>query len=187
MRDNNCRKIFISKEDQSYYTSMFGKSQDSEVWAFVPTKGELAWSTFKQKIVWFGGIDAHKKSSVDWFIKEVFFPLKKIVPKVEFHLYGAGTDFYNNEKNSIYGHGFFNGEGLPETNCLYVNPDIVGGGVKMKLMDLFREGVPFITTPFGFEGYESNLSDQKHCYVIEPNQWVETIQAILTKSKSIVS
>lgn len=180
MRDKNCHKIFISNEDRDYYTSMFGKYEDSEVWPFNPEGiGDIAWTTFDKKLVWFGGVDAHKAASVDWFIKEVFKPLKLRVPKLEFHLYGAGTERFSDDHCSIYGHGFHKGSGMPEKNCLYVNPDTVGGGVKMKLMDLFRAGVPFISTPFGFEGYNKNLIDNKHCYVVEPDKWIDTIEKIL--------
>lgn len=179
MRDGNCRKIFISQEDREYYTSMFGVYGDSEVWPYIPIIAQKPkWVTFDEKLVWFGGVDAHKTSSLVWFIENVFLPIREVNKNIEFHLFGGGTEQFDSHENNIHGHGYFYGDGFPIANALYVNPDIIGGGIKMKLLDLFQEGIPFITTPFGFEGYDKMLVDNKMCYVEEPECWVSKIKSI---------
>ena len=60
-------------------------------------------------------------------------------------------------------------------NSLYVNPDIVGGGIKLKLMDLLEGGIPFISSPFGYEGYSRNLIDERFCFVEEEDNWAQRI------------
>lgn len=183
--DRKVHKIFISDEDRDFYCSNYGITSDSETWYYLPdinliqkNRSEIV---LDNKIVWFGGMDTHKISSVKWFASEVFPLLLKFNPKLEFHLWGGGTEFFNRPQHRIFGHGFFEGEGLPSRTSLYVNPDIIGGGIKLKIMSLLENGAVVITSPFGFEGYKKDLIDNKYCYVVEEGHWLEVIENILTK------
>jgi len=185
--DRNVDKIFITDEDRDFYRSMYGISSDSETLSLVPSidyascrSGEVH---FTHKLVWFGGVESHKECSVLWFMREIFPKLKRQMPDLEFHLWGKNTAKFNAPDSSVFGHGFFQGEGMPLNNCLYVNPDITGGGIKLKLITLLEKGVPFISTPFGFEGYSSELIDGKYCHVVEEDKWVGTILSLLQKYK----
>lgn len=180
--DKNVHKIFISDEDRNYYTLMTGNKSDSEVWNYIPLISNQTENTNKTitKLVWFGGVEGHKTSSVIWFIEKVFPVIKKNIPAVEFHLWGSQTTQFNNPTKSIYGHGRYPSDNLPlKGEALYVNPDVIGGGIKIKLMTYFKEGVPFISTPFGFEGYKDDLIDNNFCYVEEMENWADKIIEIL--------
>lgn len=186
-RDENCNKIFLTDEDRSFYTSLYGKTSDSEVWPFIPNVESAINSrrkeTLSHKLVWYGGIESHKKASVEWFIRDVYPQVKSLIPDVEFHLWGKGSELYNDVKLSIYGHGKYMNDDLPEKNSLYVNPDIIGGGIKLKLMSLIENGAPFISSVFGYEGYPKSLIDDYYIIVKEDNDWVKSIVDIfLNKS-----
>lgn len=177
--DRNVYKIFISDEDRDFYCSTYGIYSDSETWQYTPNK-ELMFRNrkpveFSNKLVWFGGIESHKESSVQWFISEVLPKVQQKLPDVEFHLWGRNTQRFNNQDKGVFGHGFFIGEGMPLYGCLYVNPDIIGGGIKLKLMTLMENGIPFISTPFGFEGYSKDLVDNDYCMVVEDYLWADYI------------
>ncbi|HHX70565.1 MAG TPA: glycosyltransferase family 4 protein [Gallicola sp.] len=182
--DKKVYKLFISNEDRDYYSMITGRTYDSDTWSFTPNE-KLMYKNrkaihFSKKIVWFGGLEKHKQDSVRWFINKVFMDLKKDIPDLEFHLWGKGTTEFNDKKNKIYGHGFYNGEEMPlKGEALYINPDITGGGIKMKLLTYFENGIPFISTPFGYEGYSKELIDNKFCYVVEENEWIKKIKTIL--------
>lgn len=183
-QDKNCYKIFISDEDREYYTSNFGKFSDSETWAYTPnttlmnSNRQLAPKLNKQ-IVWFGGLESHKMASMEWFIQKIYPKIRKSIPDVELHLWGKNTQKINFPEKNIFGHGFYNGSKLPNANALYINPDIIGGGIKLKLLSLFEQGAIFISSPFGFEGYSKDLIDNKYCYVEENGKWAERIIEIL--------
>lgn len=174
--DRNAYKIFISNEDREYYTSHIGITKDSEVWPIIP-KIEIQPLNikFSRKLVWYGGVESHKISSINWFIKEVYPCIKQNIPDIEFHLWGKNTEMFNSPLNHIYGHGFYNDKGMPLTDALYINPDIIGGGVKVKLASLIENKVAVITTPFGFEGYDKSLITEKTCMVVEMDQWCNEI------------
>lgn len=188
MNDRNSTKIFLTPEDQNYYCSHFGITSDAYVWPGMEYEKLKSLRSYCKmsaidRIVWFGGIESHKACSVWWFVRNVFPQVRRVLPQVTFHLYGAGTQQFDNPKKSIFGHGFFDGNGVPDKgNSLFVNPDIIGSGIKLKLLTYLQEGVPFITTPFGFEGYPKELVDD-YCIVSEQANWAEDIIRYIVKSQ----
>lgn len=183
-KDSNTYKIFISEEDRNYYTSNFGRYCDSEVWGFVPNmdKALLNRSNFEKinKLVWYGGLDLHKIDSVRWFIKGVFKKLIVDYPEIEFHLYGGGTEEFHDPSSNIIGHGFYKGNDMPfKNNALYINPDLTGGGVKIKIISYLENGTRFITNPFGFEGYSKDIIDNEYCIVKELDEWYDYLREAL--------
>lgn len=183
-QDRSVRKIFISQEDSDFYTSMYGVYSDSEIWPY-NLDIDVALSNRKtiepcNKLVWFGGVDSHKKASLNWFISDVLPKVQKVIPEVEFHLYGGGTLAYDNPNNKIFGHGKYTGDDIiPSKSGLYINPDIIGGGVKLKVQTLFDAGVPFISTFYGYEGYDKKLIDNQYCIIEEKEKWAERIISFL--------
>ena len=175
-QDKKVHKIFISEEDRNYYISNFGVLHDSETWGFEPNMKKAVNNRFDNKkntLVYFGGIQSHKIDSVKWFINDCFIPLRKKYPSLEFHLWGGGTQLLDGCSDGVYGHGFYNGDDLPDAkNALYVNPDLIGGGVKIKLLEYFEKGASFLSTPFGYEGYSYDLVDNKHYFVVEKDKWL---------------
>lgn len=182
-RDPNVYKIFISDEDRDYYRDIFGKYSDSETWAYIPDMDKAGKNrkplTFDHRLIWFGGVESHKKAAIDWFIADVLPKIKKEIPDVEFHLWGRWSEQFDNPTEGVFGHGFFDGEGNPSETSLYINPDIIGGGIKLKLQSLIESGVPFISSFFGFEGYSHNLIDNKYIIVEEEGMWAERIISII--------
>lgn len=181
--DKNVYKIFISDEDRDFYRTTYGIMSDSETWQYSPNilkmKNNRKDIVFSHKLVWFGGVEAHKESSLQWFIAEVYPKIKKEIADLEFHLWGKNTMKFDKTAEAVYAHGFYKGKGMPLNDCLYVNPDIIGGGIKLKLLMLMENGIPFISTPFGFEGYEKSLIDGKYCVVEEESKWAEKILEFL--------
>ncbi len=186
-RDKNVYKIFISNEDRDYYTMMTGQN-DCCTWTYQlneeKAKANRSEFAFENKLVWFGGVESHKFVSVRWFVNEVFGKLRLVIPDIEFHLWGSGTEQFNDEVKGIFGHGIYENSDMPlKGKALYVNPDIIGGGVKLKIQSYYENGIPFITTPFGYEGYSKDIIDNKYCSVIPMNDWVDKIVLLLKDYK----
>lgn len=185
MNDKNVYKIFLTEEDRYYYTSHYGITSDSEVYDFgfdydAIKKNRISLQ-LDHRLIWYGGLESHKLSSVEWFVNKVLPVVRKSIPDIEFHLWGKGTQPLDNPSVNVFGHGFFEGDDMPSRNSLYVNPDIIGGGIKIKLMSLLNSGVPVISSPFGFEGYSHHIIDDEYCIVQEENKWAEFIITYLKK------
>lgn len=178
-RDPNAKKIFISAEDANFYYEL-SKCSDYEIWPVTVNQSltqnihnHFIWN---RKFIWFGGIKAHKRQSVIYFIDNVFIPLRKLIPNLEFHLWGSGSNSFDNKSMNIFGHGFYKDSDFPDKdNSLYINPDLTGGGVKLKVKSFLENGITFISSPFGFEGYDSSLIDNKICHVVPMNCWFDYI------------
>ena len=177
--DENVQKVFITEEDALFYQAIMSKS-DYEVWDFKPDMDLMEQNRkpirIAHKLIWFGGLESHKTLSVKWLTEKVLPQIQTVHPDTELHLYGGGTKQFNSPARKVFGHGYYHGDGLPMRNeALYVNPDILGGGVKIKLLTYFNEGVPFISSPYGFEGYDKTLIDNTYCSVVEEANWTDYI------------
>lgn len=184
--DKKVHKIFITEEDALFYQTLMA-SNDYEIWSFQPDKKMMKENRkpikISHKLVWLGGVESHKTLSVKWFIENVFPYIKKTYPDTEFHLYGSCTESFDNPHQNIFGHGFYKGEDIPmKDEALYINPDILGGGVKIKLLTYFNNGIPFISTPFGYEGYDKSYIDNLYCNVVEEKYWCEYIISFFDKN-----
>lgn len=183
-RDEKVNKIFISKEDLEYYNLMMKKTDGN----CIPFKVDLSLAKKNRKpykcfkyIVWYGGVQAHKHDSISWFIHYVLPKVKVSFPEIEFHLWGERTEKFDDPKNRIFGHGFYKDNDFPlSENSIYINPDIMGGGIKIKLISFFEAGIPFITTPFGFEGYSNEIIDDCYCIVVSMDNWAKKIIELLS-------
>lgn len=178
INDSLAYKIFISQEDLNFYQLITGRFSDCTVWPFRPKLPNISLEQPKSisKLIWFGGIDTHKKKSIDWFVNKVLPKIQQSISEIEFHLWGRRTEMYNNPSRKIFGHGFWVMEGFPcVEGALYVNPDIIGGGVKLKLFSLIEEGIPFVSTVFGFEGYDKKMIDNSMRIVTDTEHFAEAI------------
>jgi hypothetical protein len=130
------------------------------------------------RLVYFGGMPSHTKPGVDYLVRSVFPKVRRLLPSLELHLFGSGTEGYGPSGEGIYGHGFFNGNGYPSEG-LYVVPDLLGIGIKIKVGDLVHDGRPFIVTPFGTDGYR--LTESEHLMIADIDAWPERIHAYFSR------
>jgi hypothetical protein len=176
LSDRNVTPIFITKEEFNFFRVIHPAKQ-AYCWSVVKanyTQSTSELTAIKPIIVWFGGVSMHKSYSLRYFINHIFPQLKKPIPELSFHMFGKGTENLSDEAMHIHGHGFYEGTELPYgKEALYINPDLLGGGVKLKIGDLLEAGVPFISTPFGVEGY--TIHSQANIIIAEIDSWRECI------------
>ncbi len=174
-RDPNTHVIFISQQERAFF-HMHVRDRPTDTWLIRPPQTRPATAPTQMKLIWFGSMATHTKPSVSYFIRHVFAPLRSRHPGFELHMWGWGTEVFHNPDKGILGHGFYEGEDLPERGeGLFVVPDLLGGGVKIKVGDLMHAGAAFIATPFGIEG--NDIPPSPHIMVADIDNWVETIEA----------
>lgn len=184
--DRNITPVFLCKEDQDFYESLTGRA-DSLLWSVQVDLAERPSNPPDSEIrylVYFGSVDTHKKDSIDFFISKVYPGLKKHFPELEFKLYGSGTEHYQMPEKGIAGHGRYHGSDFPHAqDGLYLNPDLTGGGVKIKVKYYFENNLRFLTTPYGFEGYSRDLVDKVYCWMEPMRDWEKTIEQVMVASQ----
>lgn len=176
--DANCQKAFITKSDLAFYETITGDSTavllpviDARAYGRASIKVELL-ERGMLHIVWFGTVVAHNTYGVKWFINDVFKPLRKRGWDVAFHLYGRHTEQFDEPNAAIYAYGRFDGDGLPRGGRgLFINPDLLGGGVKLKMQFMLENGLNILSTPFGMDGYE-DISAIDSLSIKKPEDWL---------------
>ena len=180
LNDPKVTPIFITSDEAVFFTKIYPDRKDFKLWEVNKRYKQLD-ANYKvmklNRLVWFGSLAAHKDFCIKYFIEKVFPALKKQNSDLEFHLYGGGTKKFNDPENGIKGFGYYHGNGLPDFQGLYINPDLLGGGIKLKLQQLIKNKVSFITTPFGASGYNMSKIDNAHVSHIE--NWKTDIPKIM--------
>lgn len=102
--------------------------------------------TFLGKMGWWPN-----RQAVEWFLGAVW----PFVPSdtYELHLYGAGSEAWNDPSRRIVGHGFV--EDLATvwaSTDIFVNPMQSGSGVNVKVCEALHHGLPLLTTKRGLRG-----------------------------------
>ncbi len=96
-------------------------------------------------------------------LKEIWPKIKKKLPKAELHIYGAYApqqllQLNNNKEGFIIKGWAENVETVMKTYRLQLAPLRFGAGLKGKLLDAMRFGLPSITTEVGAEGMHGELN-----------------------------
>lgn len=174
LRDPKALPVFLCREEaESAYRAT---RRTGSVRTVAPTQVTRPHDRPLKTLVWFGGLTAHKFLSMRRFLSDHWPAIRHANPGVELHLYGLHTEKFSAE--GVTGHGRYPGTDFPKVeSALYINPDLVGGGVKIKMLHYMMNGIPFISTPVGTQGIEvpSNLR-----WRVEPmSEWPRTIAALL--------
>jgi hypothetical protein len=167
--------VFINPREQEFYRLMW-PTRPSDVWGVKVDAAAAVSGISQPRLLYLGGTASHQVVGISYLIERVLPALSDLRRDVELHLWGDGTERFSKPLARVFGHGFWQGDGLPDGgNGLFVIPDLLGGGVKVKTGDALRDGVPFITTPFGAEGYE--VPNATGRIVAEMDEWASEIAA----------
>ena len=146
--------IFINERERRF-ASLHWPDRRFDLWGANYVVAPVVRAPSTARIIYFGGTASHQSVGVSRFISDSLAKLRTRHPELEFHLWGNGTQRFDDPAHGVHGHGFHDGAGLPmDGDGLFVIPDLLGGGIKIKTGDALRQGLAFITTPFGAEGYE---------------------------------
>ncbi|MEM8943675.1 MAG: glycosyltransferase [Planctomycetota bacterium] len=119
-------------------------------------------------IVHLGTVDLRKGHGIREFVEQVFRPLRVTMPALRLVLGGRNSEQYHSADNNIEGHGFIDDEG--DFLCkgrIFVNPQKLGTGVKIKSLVAMSYGRVLVTTPKGIEGIDA--VNGEHCFVAKNN------------------
>ncbi|BDD87662.1 hypothetical protein DPPLL_20270 [Desulfofustis limnaeus] len=183
LNDRKAYPIFINDIEQKFFELMF-PGRESSVWS--PIVSNQVFPTYPRKpdFVYFGSHAHHQTPGIKKFISEVFQPLKNRWPTINFHLWGRGGAEYHCPSKGILHHGDYNGESIPMAGeGLFINPDLLGGGVKFKVLEWLENGIAFISTPYGVEGY--SFKPNRNIIVAEIFDWIKQIESYFKEAKLI--
>ena len=177
LADKRATMLFITEEELAF-ARLQRPLLRGEFWPVVDpdiTVGASIHPPTVPRLAFLGSAAAsHTSIGLELICRRVMPELRTRIPRIEFHLYGHGTERFHNGAMGIHGHGRFHGDGLPlDGDALFCVPDIHGMGIKLKIADLLKAQAPFISTPLGMSGYR--LPPHPHILVQEMDDWAPSI------------
>jgi hypothetical protein len=151
--DPKVHPIFINPAERELFNLQWpGRAAD--VWGVDDPLQAPAKAPSEPRLIYLGSTAGHQAFGIRMLAERVFPMVRQRIKEAEFHLWGSGTERFHDPARAVFGHGFRADSSLPfEGNGLFVIPDLLGGGIKIKMGDAIARGRAFITTPFGAEGY----------------------------------
>lgn len=109
--------------------------------------------------------------AVKWLIDEVWPAVKLAIPSAELHIAGKGLQ-KNDPRfsgNGIHVHGEIdNAQRFMQSHGVMLVPVFAAGGIRVKMLEAFNDGIPVISTTVGVQGIPGNhekellLADSSH-------------------------
>ncbi len=176
LADQAVTPIFITEEERAFFHTIY-PHRTAHVWPVVPVEYPVRHAQRipdGPRLVWFGSLSHHKQYALEYFIRRVYAALRKRIPALELHVFGKGSQAFHQPEKGVTGHGYYHQEDYPfGGRALFINPDLLGGGVKLKIADWLRAGLPFISTPYGVEGYR--LTPGRHLLIEDITRWEDAL------------
>lgn len=123
-------------------------------------------------ILFVGSLDwLPNRQGLDWFISEVYPSISDIPMTIA----GRGN-YISHHKNITIVSNFKSIEELFQSHRLMIVPILSGAGIRIKILEAMKYGIPIIATPVGAEG----IKHTNNCISILPpsSDWITEIQKI---------
>ena len=123
------------------------------------------------RVLSFVGPEYHtpNKIGLEWFLNQVWMPLKKIAPDYKLNIIGVWSkqtaSQWTSQFPDIHFLGFVDDLAEALAGSVMIVPVFVGSGIRMKILEAMSIGVPFVTTTVGAEGIPVN--DGQHCVIAD--------------------
>ncbi|WP_021023539.1 glycosyltransferase family 4 protein [Salinivibrio costicola] len=171
----------ISQDDKSVYEG-YGISVDGIVDVFMNSNtSNVGVSCEAKSVVFVGTADLRKGSALNDFLQYCWPLVKEKESGAIFIAGGNGTDSFHEPERGIQGLGFIDSEDdVLRKGQIFVNPQTLGSGVKLKSISAMFAGKTLVTTSVGIEGIPATKG--KH-YILADN-WVDMADQIVSLMRS---
>lgn len=158
----------ISEDDSMWYNERMQISADGIIGCYLDQEFSqpVPMSGSEQKLVYMGSADLRKGQALRRFIRECWPLVRQSVPDAGLILGGLGTESCHDPSKGIIGLGFVESAiEVIRKGSIFINPQQVGAGIKIKSLIALASSRLLISTPVGVEG--TGLKDGIHCVVAE--------------------
>jgi glycosyltransferase involved in cell wall biosynthesis len=183
--------VAISFEDERLMKPIAPNTKFSVIPAGVDTDYFVPQSieSVENKILWVGGVDWDPNlDAIEFFAKEIFPLIVKVVPEATFDIVGEKTDHLQHliasGNTNIRLHGR-----VPDIrpfmakSVVMICPLRVGGGMRLKLLDFFAAGKAVVSTHIGAEGNAAR--DDEHILLRDDKESFAEAVIMLLKDENL--
>jgi glycosyltransferase involved in cell wall biosynthesis len=158
----NFRKTtWVSNEDFQAVTQYKEQSKIDEQSTIIPicidtelVHEENQGSKAIPRILFIGGMHwPPNYDAVLWFVREVFPIVKAKIPEIEFIAIGKNPPKSLKNASGVFAPGYVENLGnYYKTSQIFVVPIRAGGGMRVKILEAWAQGIPIVSTSIGAEG-----------------------------------
>ncbi|WP_019515186.1 glycosyltransferase [Sphingomonas sp. Mn802worker] len=133
-------------------------------------------------IMFLGANGAHNQDALAWFVRECWPAILDAVPTCTLHVVGSVTA-PEHASGRIVLHGHLDDLAAVARTCtLAINPVRMGSGLKIKMLDYLRHGLPVVTSSIGAEGYPGD--PPRPFIVVDPaDDFIRSIVTLLSNAE----
>lgn len=154
MEDAEVNVVSEHINPQKKYTFCIPKSPASKIVDYNERQGFVTVGTFKH---------APNLDSVQWLADTIWPSIREVLPNATMHVYGAYVNssiasHYHAPKNGFFLKGYVDDlECVLRSSRVLLSPLRFGAGLKGKIVDAWRCGLPVVTTLVGQEGMKASV------------------------------
>lgn len=123
----------------------------------------------------------HNVDAVEYFLKNIFKFIKKVNPKIEFHIIGRSSERFKKVFKSPNVKVIGKLKNLRRALTFYklfLCPMLYGAGLKGKIGEAMAAGVPVVTTSIGAEGFP--VKNGEECFIADsPAEFAEKCNQVI--------
>lgn len=131
-------------------------------------------------IISLGRLEETRTQGTLWFANEVWDKVLARCPQARWHIIGAdpppAVKSLHGKRNIVVEGFIENLEPILRRTRACIIPLFIGGGIRIKILDMLAEGIPCVSTTVGVQGLENEgvlIAD-------EPDQFAEMVVSVLT-------
>lgn len=159
---NSARHVFVLSGRDQDVLARGGVTTDMTVLPFPADEiFDRHYEDSRMSVVSLGNLDAPgRMQGTKWFAGQVWPQVKSCVPEATWHVVGAGGGRSIEALRHLPGvnvHGFASAARLREILMearVCVVPLFIGGGIRIKIIDMLAAGIPCVATEVGAQGFE---------------------------------
>lgn len=162
--------ITLSFEEEKILNNFYPKKKIATIPISINSRSSFKYSAEKKGILFIGSLDWQpNREGLDWFLENVYPALRNIPLTIA----GKGN-FKCDIKNVTVIPNYESTEELLASHRMIIVPLLSGAGIRIKILEALKFGMPLISTSIGAEGIDSDQGSM----IIEDaaEQWISQIQ-----------
>ena len=166
---NTDRFWVISEQDGEEYVARLGLQPDGVVGVAIdPLEVSECVVQNSKDVLYLGSADLRKGGGLKAFIEECWPSVVRAHPDARLVMAGRGTESYSCPDVHVEGIGYQAEESsFLSRGQIFVNPQLIGAGIKLKSLVAMMRGKALVTTPTGAEGIPGNNGE----HFLVANEW----------------
>lgn len=148
----------ISEQDGEEYVARLGLQPDGVVGVAIdPLEVSECFVPNSKDVLYLGSADLRKGGGLKAFIEECWPSVVRAHPDARLLMAGRGTESYSRPEVRVEGIGYQAEESsFFSRGQIFVNPQLIGAGIKLKSLVAMMRGKALVTTSTGAEGIPGN-------------------------------